>query len=288
MPVILKDNYRESIADYRPTTLQERITKLARTPSTFTDEETEALLCEFIYALEQGDIRAASNQGNDWKANKWVKQGILSIFNQAENISREYNSTTYHDVMPTRNVTGFTTQGIRNTPGTTIRVGTYFGEGTTIMSESFVNIGAFIDDGTMIDSNVTVGSAAQIGKDGHIGANTTIGGVLDPIEQTPVVIGDNVSVGAGCRITQGFVIGDDVEIAEHTLLTPGIEVYDLVTEEVLKEKVPSERRVFQRQITSSLANHSFFQDNGQTPQKPIAVAVAKDEDAVELEDELRM
>ncbi|MFB6186356.1 MAG: hypothetical protein ABEI86_05745, partial [Halobacteriaceae archaeon] len=179
MAVTIEDNYRKSFSNYKPNTLKDRIVILANNPSTFSEEEKEALLCEFIYSLEQGDIRTATRVEDEWKTNKWVKQGILAIFNHATNIPREYEGITYHDVMPTRNVSEFASQGIRNTPGTTIRVGNYFGHGATIMSESFVNIGVYIDDRTMIDSNVTVGSAAQIGKDGHIGANTTIGGVLD-------------------------------------------------------------------------------------------------------------
>lgn len=259
-------------------------------PSQYDEDEQEELLSEFIYALEQGDVRAAEQyEDGEWEANAWVKEGILSIFGLAENMAREdaENGEVYHDVMPTRNVDEFLEKGARNTPGTTLRVGNYFGDGATVMSEAYANIGAYVDDGTMIDSNVTFGSAAQMGEDGHVGANTTIGGVLDPAEKTPVVIGDNVSIGAGSRITGGAEIGNNVNTGEELLLSPGIEVYDLVDGEVLEGEIPSDRTAFRRSIESSVSDHELF-DEDESVQKPIVVAVEYDEDAVELEDTLRM
>ena len=289
MSVSIDDDYRESFSSYEPETLQDRMEVLNDDPSQYDEDDQEELLNEFIYALEQGDVRAAQQREEGWEANAWVKQGILSIFGLAENMAREdaENGEIYHDVMPTRNVDEFLEKGARNTPGTTLRVGNYFGDGATVMSEAYVNIGAYVDDGTMVDSNVTFGSAAQMGADGHVGANTTIGGVLDPAEQVPVVIGDNVSIGAGSRITGGAEIGDNVNTGEDLLLSPGIEVYDLVDEEVLKGEIPSDRTAFRRSIESSVSDHEIF-DEDESVQKPIVVAVEYDEDAVELEDTLRM
>ncbi|MFB6181154.1 MAG: 2,3,4,5-tetrahydropyridine-2,6-dicarboxylate N-succinyltransferase [Candidatus Nanohalobium sp.] len=255
--------------------------------SDFSDKEVEELLSEFVMALEKGDIRAAEKVGGKWQANAWVKKGILSIFGHAENVERE-EGRSYYDVMPTRNVEEFPGKGARNTPGTTLRVGNFFGEGATVMSEAYVNIGVYVDNGSMVDSNVTTGSCAQIGKDVHIGANTLIGGVLEPIEDTPVIIEDGASIGGGSMITSGFKVGENVEVAENTLLTPRIDVYDLVENEVIRGKIPANRRVFQRYVTSSLGQHELFQENNLNPQKPVAVAINKEEDAVELEEELRM
>ncbi|MFB6174769.1 MAG: hypothetical protein ABEJ87_02225 [Candidatus Nanohalobium sp.] len=139
----------------------------------------------------------------------------------------------------------------------------------------------------MVDSNVTFGSAAQMGEDGHVGANTTIGGVLDPAEKRPVVIGDNVSIGAGSRITSGAEIGDRVNTGEDLLLNPSIEVYDLVNNQILEGEIPSNRTAFRRTKESSVSDHELF-DEDESVQKPIVVAVEYDEDAVELEEELRM
>jgi 2,3,4,5-tetrahydropyridine-2-carboxylate N-succinyltransferase len=290
MSVTIDDDYRDSFSQYEPETLQDRMEVLNEDPSQYDEDEQEELLSEFIYALEQGDVRAAEQyEDGEWEANAWVKEGILSIFGLAENMAREdaENGEVYHDVMPRRNIDEFLEKGARNTPGTTLRVGNYFGDGATVMSEAYANIGAYVDDGTMIDSNVTFGSAAQMGEDGHVGANTTIGGVLDPAEKTPVVIGDNVSIGAGSRITGGAEIGNNVNTGEELLLSPGIEVYDLVDGEILEGEIPSDRTAFRRSIESSVSDHELF-DEDESVQKPIVVAVEYDEDAVELEDTLRM
>ena len=287
MVVKLEDDYRDSFSDYSPETLRERMTSLAEDSTEFSDDGIENLLSEFVYALESGDIRSAEKLDGEWKANAWVKKGILTIFGQAENIERN-EGRAFHDVMPTRNVDRFLEKGARNTPGTTLRMGNFFGDGTTVMSEAYVNIGVYIGDGSMVDSNVTVGSCAQVGEDCHIGANTLIGGVLEPIEDEPVVIEDGASIGGGSVVTSGFKVGENVEVAENTLLTPRIEVYDLVESEVIRGEIPANRRVFQRYVTSGLAEHELFQEEGKTPQKPVIVAIDKEEDAVELEEELRM
>lgn len=287
MSVTLEDYYREKVSDYRPETLEERMNDLAEDSSDFSDSEIEELLSEFVLALEKGDIRAAEKKDGEWRANAWVKKGILSIFGHAENIERN-EGRSYYDVMPTRNVEEFPEKGARNTPGTTLRMGNYFGDGATVMSEAYVNIGVYVGDGSMIDSNVTTGSCAQIGDDVHIGANSLIGGVLEPIEDNPVIIEDGASIGGGSIVTSGFKVGENVEVAENTLLTPRIDVYDLVENKVIRGEIPANRRVFQRYVTSGLAEHELFQKEGMEPQKPVIVAIDKEEDAVELEEELRM
>lgn len=291
MSITIDDDYREGFSDYEPETLQDRISALNEDPSQYNPDEQEELLNEFIYALEQGDVRAAERDDGEWEANAWVKGGILSIFGLAENMEREHgeNGEVYHDVMPTRNVEEFLEKGARNTPGTTIRVGNYFGDGATVMSEAYVNIGAYVGEGTMVDSNVTFGSAAQIegGENSHIGANTTIGGVLDPVEQTPVVIGEDVSIGAGSQITGGVEIGDRVNTGEQILLNPSIEVYDLVDNQVLEGEIPSNRTAFKQFKESSVSDHELF-DEDESIMKPVVIAVDYDEDALELDDTLRM
>jgi 2,3,4,5-tetrahydropyridine-2-carboxylate N-succinyltransferase len=287
MAVTLEEDYRDNVSDYSPETLEERMTSLAEDASDFSDEEIEDLLSEFAYALEKGDIRSAEKVDGEWQANAWVKKGILTIFGYAENIERN-EGRSYYDVMPTRNVDEFPEKGARNTPGTTLRMGNFFGDGATVMSEAYVNIGVYVGDGSMVDSNVTMGSCAQVGEDCHIGANTLIGGVLEPIEDNPVIIEDGASIGGGSIVTSGFKVGENVEVAENTLLTPRLDVYDLVENEVIRGEIPANRRVFQRYVTSGLAEHELFQVEGKTPQKPVIVAIDKEEDAVELEEELRM
>ena len=202
-----------------------------------TDEDA-AVIDEFLAALEAGEVRAAEKTGDDvtsWAANEWVKRGILLNFGLRETEPREYGGVTYHDVLPLRDTDDLAERGTRNTPdGTTIRRGAYLGGDCIMMSPSFVNMGAYVGDGTLVDSCDTVGSCAQLGENVKLGANTLIGGVLEPVEDAPVIIEDGVSLGAGCRVTSGFRVGENSIVGENTLLTPRIPVYDLVEEDTLE------------------------------------------------------
>jgi 2,3,4,5-tetrahydropyridine-2-carboxylate N-succinyltransferase len=254
------------------------------------DASTEdlAVLDEFLAALEAGDVRAAEKHDDSWEANEWVKQGILLNFGLRHTNPRDHGGVTYHDVLPLRETDDLGERGTRNTPdGTTIRRGAYLGEDCIMMSPSFVNIGAHVGDGTLIDSADTVGSCAQIGENVKLGANTLIGGVLEPVEDAPVIVEDGVSLGAGCRVTSGFVVGENSVVGENTLLTPRIPVYDLVEEEVLYGELPANRRAFQRFVESSVSDHEMI-DGGAF--KPAVVATHIEEEtleATEREDALR-
>ncbi|WP_436926441.1 2,3,4,5-tetrahydropyridine-2,6-dicarboxylate N-succinyltransferase [Halosimplex amylolyticum] len=243
---------------------------------------------EFLAALEAGEVRAAEKHGDEWEANEWVKQGILLNFGLRETEPRTYGDVTYHDVLPLRETADLAERGTRNTPdGTVIRRGAYVGGDAILMSPAFVNIGAHVGDGTLVDSCDTVGSCAQIGDDVKLGANTLIGGVLEPVEDAPVIVEDGVSLGAGCRVTSGFVVGENSVVGENTLLTPRIPVYDLVEEEVLYGELPPERRAFTRFVESSVSDHDLI-DGG--AYKPAVVATSVEEEtleATEREDALR-
>ena len=251
--------------------------------------DEQNLLDEFLDALEAGEVRAAEKaDGGEWVANEWVKQGILLNFALRNTEAREYGDVTYHDVLPLQDTTTLGGRGTRNTPdGTVIRRGAHVGSDAILMSPAFVNIGASVGDGTLVDSCDTVGSCAQIGANVKLGANTLIGGVLEPVESTPVVVEDGVSLGAGCRVTSGFVVGENSIVGENTLLTPRIPVYDLVDEEIIYGHLPPERRAFTRFVESSVGDHDLF-DGG--AYKPAVVALHVEEqtlDAVEREEVLR-
>jgi 2,3,4,5-tetrahydropyridine-2-carboxylate N-succinyltransferase len=251
-------------------------------------DEEHAVLSAFLDALETGEVRAAEREGGEWVANEWVKRGILLNFGLRAIEGREYGNVTYHDVLPLRETGDLPDRGTRNTPdGTVLRRGAYVGSDCIMMSPSFVNIGAHVGDGTLVDSCDTVGSCAQIGADVKLGANTLIGGVLEPVEDAPVVVEDGASLGAGCRVTSGFVVGENSVVAENTLLTPRIPVYDLVEEEVVYGRLPPERRAFTRFVESSVGDHDLF-DGG--AYKPAVVAMDVQEttmEAVEREEALR-
>ena len=242
-------------------------------------------------ALETGELRAAEKRGSnvtDWEPVAWVKRAVLLAFGLRETTAQTYGDVTYHDVLPLQETDALAARGTRNTPdGTVVRRGAHVGRDCILMSPSFVNVGAFVGDGTLVDSADTVGSCAQIGSNVKLGANTTIGGVLEPVENAPVVVEDDVSLGAGCRVTSGFRVGEGCVVGENTLLSPNVPVYDLVAEEVHYGHLPAGRRAFTRFVESSLGEHSLF-DGG--AYKPAVVATEPDAetlDATQREEVLR-
>ncbi|WP_330631226.1 2,3,4,5-tetrahydropyridine-2,6-dicarboxylate N-succinyltransferase [Halocatena halophila] len=250
--------------------------------SLWNRHETESLSAEragreelstldaFLDALEDGSVRAAHKRDGEWVANEWVKRGILLNFVCRAIDVQHSSAVDYHDVLGLRSTDDLPARGTRNTPdGTVIRRGAAIGSDAILMSPAFVNVGAHVGDGTLIDSCDTVGSCAQIGANVKLGANTLIGGVLEPVESAPVIVENDVAVGAGCRITSGFVVGEGCVIGENTLLTPRIPVYDLVDEEIYYGHLPPERRAFTRFVESSVGEHDLF-DGGAF--KPAVVA----------------
>ncbi len=233
----------------------------------------------FLDALEAGEVRAAEKRDGTWTANEWVKRGVLLNFGLRETVAHDHGGVDYHDVLPLRRTDDLHERGTRNTPdGTVIRRGAYVGSDAILMSPAFVNVGAHVGDGTLVDSCDTVGSCAQIGEGVKLGANTLVGGVLEPVEDAPVVVEDGVSLGAGCRVTSGFVVGEDSVVGENTLLTPRIPIYDLVEEEVRYGELPPERRAFIRYVESSVGEHDLFEGGAY---KPAVVATHVEEDTLE-------
>jgi len=251
----------------------------------------EAVLEAFLEALEAGEVRAAEKTGDDvtsWRANEWVKRGILLNFGLRETRPREYGGVTYYDVLPLRDTADLGERGTRNTPdGTAIRRGAYLGSDCIMMSPSFVNMGAYVGDGALVDSCDTVGSCAQIGANVKLGANTLIGGVLEPVEDAPVVIEAGASLGAGCRVTSGFRVGENSIVGENTLLTPRIPVYDLVEEEIIYGYLPAERRAFTRMVESSVGDHELFEGGAYKPAVVATDVEAETLEATRREDALR-
>ena len=250
--------------------------------------EERAVLEAFLEALETGEVRAAEKRGGEWEANEWVKQGILLNFGLQSIETHTYGGVDYHDVLPLRDTSDLPDRDTRNTPdGTVVRRGAYVGGDAILMSPSFVNVGAHVGDGTLVDSCDTVGSAAQIGGDVKLGANTLVGGVLEPVEAAPVVVEDGVSLGAGCRVTSGFVVGEGSVVGENTLLTPRIPVYDLVEEEIVYGELPPERRAFTRFVESGVGDHDLFEGGAYKPAVVATDVEAETLEATEREDALR-
>lgn len=193
---------------------------------------------ELLTKLESGVIRAAERDASGvWRAVPWVKQGILTAFRfgAMADLSKGDGAFSFIDkhTMPPRRFG--TADGVRIVPGgSTIRRGTYVAPGVVCMPPMFVNVGAWIGTGTMVDSHALVGSCAQIGERVHLSAAAQIGGVLEPVGASPVVIEDDVIVGGNCGVYEGTVVRTRAVLGAGVVLTRGTPVYDLVNETVYR------------------------------------------------------
>ncbi len=183
--------------------------------------------------LESGEIRSANKVDGKWVANTDVKQGILEAFKAGE-LSQLGEFVDKHNI-PAREFTP--KDGIRIVPGgSSVRRGSYVASGVIIMPPAYINIGAYVDESTMVDSHALVGSCAQIGKRVHLSAAVQIGGVLEPIGMSPVIIEDDAFIGAGAVIVEGVQVGKRAIIAPGVTLSKAVPVYDCVKERLLTKE----------------------------------------------------
>ena len=192
---------------------------------------------KLLVALERGELRSAEQDASGvWRAVPWVKRGILLGFRVGAVVEMPgFGATKFFDkdTYPPR--TFASGDGIRIVPGgSSIRRGTYVAPGVVCMPPMYVNVGAYIGRGTMVDSHALVGSCAQIGDRVHLSAAAQIGGVLEPINASPVIIEDDVIVGGNCGIYEGTVVRRGAVIGAGVVLTRGTPVYDLVRERVYR------------------------------------------------------
>jgi 2,3,4,5-tetrahydropyridine-2-carboxylate N-succinyltransferase len=190
---------------------------------------------EFHEALTRGEIRAAEKVDGQWRVNTWVKQGILLGFRigELEEMSGGALSFVDKDTFPARQFT--VADKIRVVPGgSSIRTGAYIAPGVICMPPMYVNVGAYVDEGTLIDSHALVGSCAQIGKRVHLSAAAQVGGVLEPVNASPVIIEDDVLVGGNCGIYEGTQVRSGAVLGSGVILTRATPVYDIVREQVYR------------------------------------------------------
>jgi 2,3,4,5-tetrahydropyridine-2-carboxylate N-succinyltransferase len=218
--------------------LKSSIERLAAQGELEHDPEARKTFLEFRDQLTQGKIRAAEKirdkKDARWTVNAWVKQGILLGFRLG--VLQEMPaglSFVDKDTFPARHFT--VADRVRVVPGgSSIREGAYVAPSVICMPPMFINVGAYVDEGTMIDSHALVGSCAQIGKRVHLSAAAQVGGVLEPINATPVIIEDDVLVGGNCGIYEGTLVRARAVLGAGTILTRSTPLYDLVRGEVYR------------------------------------------------------
>jgi len=216
--------------------LKSAIEALAGSSSIPNAAEARRLFTDFRSRLTRGEIRAAEKTNGRWTVNPWVKQGILLGFRLGElkeMSDGDVLSFVDKDTFPARRLT--LADRVRVVPGgSSIREGAYVAPSVVCMPPMYINVGAYVDEGCMVDSHALVGSCAQIGKRVHISAAAQIGGVLEPINASPVIIEDDVLVGGNCGVYEGTLVRARAVLGAGTILTRSTPLYDLPKGEVYR------------------------------------------------------
>jgi 2,3,4,5-tetrahydropyridine-2-carboxylate N-succinyltransferase len=192
--------------------------------------------------LDSGKARVAEPDGTgSWRVNQWLKQAVLLSFRLNDNRVMEGAGAPAYDKVPSKfdgwGENRFRDAGFRVVPGAVARRGSYIARGVVLMP-SFVNIGAYVDEGTMVDTWATVGSCAQIGKNVHISGGAGIGGVLEPLQAGPVIIGDGAFIGARAEVAEGVRVGEGAVLSMGVYLGASTKIVDRATGEIHRGAVP--------------------------------------------------
>jgi 2,3,4,5-tetrahydropyridine-2-carboxylate N-succinyltransferase len=204
-------------------------------PAQYTPEHFR-LFEEFRGALNDGRVRAAEPDPaspTGWRVNAWVKKGILLGFRIGGIVDMSVGALSFRDkhTYPLKHFGD--SDGVRVVPGgSSVRSGAYVAKGVTCMPPMYINVGAYVDEGTMVDSHALVGSCAQVGRNCHISAASQIGGVLEPINASPVIVEDDVLIGGNCGVYEGTVVKRRAVLGTGTILNRSTPVYDLVRQTV--------------------------------------------------------
>ena len=226
-----------------------------------------------------------------WKANTEVKSAILESFKAGE--LKEFSETGHKGFVDKHNLAArmFKPEDkIRMVPGgSSVRRGSYVASGVIIMPPAYINVGAYVDSGSMVDSHALVGSCAQIGKNVHLSAAVQIGGVLEPIGASPVVIEDNCFLGAGSVVVEGIQILEGAVIAPGVILSKGTPIYDAVNEKQITDGIIPKGAVVVPGTRPVSSNLSWAKEMGLSLNCAIIVKYrdSKTDDSLKLEDFLR-
>jgi 2,3,4,5-tetrahydropyridine-2-carboxylate N-succinyltransferase len=202
------------------------------------DSDARDAIFEAVKLLDAGEARVAEvGADGDVVVNQWLKQAILLLFKISEMATIELGPYEFHDKIPLKS--DYQRQGVRVVPGASARFGSYLAPGV-VMMPSYVNIGAHVGENTMVDTWATVGSCAQIGRNVHLSGGVGIGGVLEPPQAAPVVVGDEAFIGSRCIVAEGARIGEGTVLGAGCIITASVPVFDAETgEELSRGQVPS-------------------------------------------------
>ena len=230
-------------------------------PKTAPAEVRDAV-AQVLSQLDAGTLRVAEKKDGQWHVNQWVKKAVLLSFRLEDNaVMPAGGFTQFYDKVPSKfaNYTeaDFAAGGFRVVPPAVVRRGAFIGKNVVLMP-SYVNIGAYVDEGTMVDTWATVGSCAQIGKNVHLSGGVGIGGVLEPMQANPTIIGDNCFIGARSEIVEGVIVEDNCVISMGVYIGQSTKIYDRATGDVSYGRVPEGSVVVSGSLPSADGKYSLY------------------------------
>jgi 2,3,4,5-tetrahydropyridine-2-carboxylate N-succinyltransferase len=230
--------------------LQQQIEAAFADRSLLSDETYKNAIKSVIEAVDKGELRVASPTENGWVVNEWVKQAILLYFGIQPMQTWTMPPFEFHDKMLLKK--DYAAQGVRAVPHAIARYGAYLAKNVVLMP-SYVNIGAYVDEGTMVDTWATVGSCAQIGKQVHLSGGVGIGGVLEPLQASPVIIEDGCFIGSRCIVVEGVHIEKEAVLGANVVLTQSTKIIDVSGDSPIeyKGRVPARSVVIPGSYTKS-------------------------------------
>lgn len=187
-------------------------------------EAYRKVVAKVIAALDQGQLRVAKPTETGWEVQEWIKKAILLYFQIQPMQTWELNPFEFYDKMLLKK--DYASLGVRAVPHAVARYGAFLGNQVVLMP-SYINIGAYVDEGTMVDTWATVGSCAQIGKHVHLSGGVGIGGVLEPLQATPVIIEDGCFIGSRCIVVEGVIVEKEAVLGAGVILTQSTQIIDV-------------------------------------------------------------
>jgi len=186
-----------------------------------------------IEEVDKGRLRTAAPSAGGWVVNEWVKQAILMYFGIQQMETYTLPPFEFYDKMKLKS--DYASLGVRAVPHAVARYGAYLAKNVVLMP-SYVNIGAYVDEGTMVDTWATVGSCAQIGKGVHLSGGVGIGGVLEPLQASPVIIEDGCFIGSRCIVVEGVIVEKEAVLGANVVLTQSTKIIDVSGSEPIEMK----------------------------------------------------
>lgn len=199
---------------------------------TLSTHEIKAIF-EVIEALDSGKKRVCEKIDGTWVTNDWIKKAILLYFRIQKMGVMQAGDFTYFDKIPVKKWSE--EDGVRVVPHALARKGSFIEKGAILMP-SYVNIGAYVGAGTMVDTWATVGSCAQIGKNVHLSGGVGIGGVLEPVQASPVIVEDNAFIGSRCIVVEGVVIEEGAVLGAGVTITASTKIIDVTQNKPIETK----------------------------------------------------